>query len=55
MDWADRTKGHGTTGKTASSFFYPSGLSEFGYLIQRENLIYNQNWRAELAERYFIR
>jgi len=39
MDWADRTKGHGNTGKTASSFFHPSGPSEFGYLIQRKSLI----------------
>src|SRR4051812_32154789 len=27
------------TGKTASSFFHPSGPSEFGYLIQRKSLI----------------
>jgi hypothetical protein len=40
MDWADRTEGRGNAGKTAGSFFHPSGPSEFGYLIQRKGLIY---------------
>ena len=39
MDWADRTEGRGNVGETASSFFHPSGPSEFGYLIQRKSLI----------------
>src|SRR3954449_9007616 len=39
MDWADRTKGRGNAGNTANSFFHPSGPSEFGYVIQRKNLI----------------
>src|SRR3954451_17912124 len=39
MDWADRTEGRGNAGKTANSFFHPSGPSEFGYLIQRKSLI----------------
>jgi hypothetical protein len=39
MDWADRTEGRGNAGGTASSFFHPSGPSEFGYLIQRKSLI----------------
>src|SRR4051794_17312921 len=41
MDWAGRTKGRGNAGKTAGSFFHPSGPSEFGYLIQRKGLIYH--------------
>src|SRR3954447_20928252 len=36
---ADWTEGRGNAGKTASSFFHPSGPSEFGYLIQRKSLI----------------
>src|SRR3954453_264443 len=39
MDWADRTEARGNVGKTADSFFHPSGPSEFGYLIQRKSLI----------------
>src|SRR4051812_8575532 len=39
MDWADRTEGRGNAGKTANSFFHPSGPSEFGYLIQCKSLI----------------
>ena len=39
MDWADRTESRGNAGGTASSFFHPSGPSEFGYLIQRKGLI----------------
>src|SRR4051812_7791617 len=39
MDWADRTEGRGNAGGTASSFFHPSGPSEFGYLIQHKSLI----------------
>src|SRR3954462_13627564 len=38
MDWAGRTEGRGNAGKTAGSFFHPSGPSEFGYLIQRKSL-----------------
>src|SRR3954465_306938 len=34
-----QTEGRGNAGKTASSFFHPSGPSEFGYLIQRTSLI----------------
>jgi len=55
MDWADRTKGLGNAGKTANSFFHPSGPSEFGYLIQCKSLILQPNWGTELAERHFIR
>ena len=36
---ADRTECRGNVGKTANSFFHPSGPSEFGYLIQRKSLI----------------
>jgi hypothetical protein len=45
MDRADRTEGRRNVGKTANSFFHPSGPSEFGYLIQRKNLIL----KSELA------
>jgi hypothetical protein len=40
MDWAGRTEGRENAGETAGFFFHPSGLSEFGYLIQRKSLIY---------------
>src|SRR3954463_7976679 len=40
MDWAGRTEDRGNAGETAGSFFHPSGRSEFGYLTQREGLIY---------------
>jgi hypothetical protein len=39
MDWAVRTEGRENAGKTANSFFHPSGPSEFAYLIQRKSLI----------------
>src|SRR4051794_19424682 len=45
MDRAGRTGGRGNAGKTAGSFFHPSGPSEFGHLIQRKSLI----CRAKLA------
>ena len=39
LNWAGRTEGRGNIGKTAGSFFHPSGPPEFGYLIQRKVLI----------------
>src|SRR5215204_6346147 len=39
MDWAGRTEDRGNADETAGSFFYPSGPSEFGYLIHCKNLI----------------
>src|SRR3954468_14098906 len=44
MDWAGRTEGHGNAGETAGSFFHPSDPSEFGYLIQRKDLILQSKW-----------